>query len=366
MSAARLCAWLASGLFLLSPALVLAQEPKEEEEEEGAPGLGKDPAPQIEAPEAQPEEAKDDNKEPEKAAKDEDENPEGDQGGAVPVPKTLQKTKVGVYVSELGKFDISTGTVNAEFYLGFSCDEGVTCRTDFDLWDGKITSKEEIDNTGDSVTYKIKAELNVDVDLARYPFDKHEITISLADTEANAKEVQFVVDPEDIELDERVKLPGWQISEPDAAVENIMNDVTNQEASVYSFTVEIQRFTFSVFMKNFLPVLFTVFVMSLGLLLKPKSASARLAMATGALAATATFHLSSTSSLPPLGYTTLVDKFMFSTYLLIFGHILVSVFLLKLDERKEEAKSETLYRAAQPVLPVVTIALYVLVLSGVI
>ncbi|HEY8073182.1 MAG TPA: hypothetical protein VIF62_03715, partial [Labilithrix sp.] len=106
---------------------------------------------------------------------------------------------------------------------------------------------------------------------------------------------------------------------------------------------------------------FMVFVAGFTLLLKPKSASGRLTAATGALMTVVMFHLSATSSLPPLGYLTRLDKFMIATYIVYLINILFAVTIVRLDEKKNEKLSELAYLVAGGVVPGVALLAWVTV-----
>lgn len=63
------------------------------------------------------------------------------------------------------------------------------------------------------------------------------------------------------------------------------------------------------------------------------------------------FHLSATSSLPPLGYLTRMDKFMISTYFVYLVNTAFAVAMVRLDEKKQERAAELAYFVAGGVVP---------------
>jgi len=73
------------------------------------------------------------------------------------------------------------------------------------------------------------------------------------------------------------------------------------------------------------------------------------------------FHLSSTSSLPPMGYLTLLDKFMLATYLVYLVNIAFSVAMVRFEEKKKEAWSEVMYLAAAGAVPGIALVAWVAV-----
>jgi hypothetical protein len=105
---------------------------------------------------------------------------------------------------------------------------------------------------------------------------------------------------------------------------------------------------------------------SLVLLLRPTSVGTRISMGTAMLLAAVMFHLSSTSSLPPIGYLTLQDKFMVGNYLVIVANVLFSVLILKATDREDKATADMFDRLAAKVVPALILAVNGLVLGGVI
>src|SRR5678816_2277513 len=95
----------------------------------------------------------------------------------------------------------------------------------------------------------------------------------------------------------------------------------------------IRRPRISAIFKSFVPVIFMVFVAAFTLLLKPKSAAGRLATATGGLMSVVMFHLGATSSLPPMGYLTRLDKFLIATYFIYLVNIAFSIAMVRLEEK---------------------------------
>ena len=117
------------------------------------------------------------------------------------------------------------------------------------------------------------------------------------------------------------------------------------------FDVSITRPVLASFFKTLVPVFFMIFVAGFTLLLKPKSAAGRLSAATGGLMTVVMFHLSATSSLPPLGYLTRMDKFMIATYVVYLVNILFAVAIVRFDEKKNEKFAELAYLAAGGAVP---------------
>jgi hypothetical protein len=297
------------------------------------------PAPHAAAPQLQPEAEKADDEEAHEA----------------PDPK---KMSVVVFLDRLSKFDIGPGTYQGEFYLIFHCDKE-PCKPSPTPSNGKFTSKEEEKSDDPTVKiFKVKAELDAVVDLAEFPFDKHVLPLSLEDKD---DDVQYEFDPNLNEVykqalglsstvNPEVKLAGWNVDQ------NLTAAVKKKKIGAFEdnqlvFEIQIARPRLASMFKTLVPVFFMIFVAGFTLLLRPKSAAGRLSAATGGLMTVVMFHLSATSSLPPLGYLTRMDKFMLATYLVYLVNIAFAVAMVRFDEKKREKATELVYLVAGGVVP---------------
>ncbi len=84
--------------------------------------------------------------------------------------------------------------------------------------------------------------------------------------------------------------------------------------SRYVFSLNIQRVFLSAVIKSLLPVAFMAMVGLLSLLLTPDKVLTRLSMNVSTLLGAVMFHINLTSSIPPVGYLTLADRVMITTY----------------------------------------------------
>jgi hypothetical protein len=280
----------------------------------------------------------------------------------------IQPMALVVFLEKLTKFDLGPGMYNGELYLVFHC-EKEPCKPDPHPTNGKFTAREE-EKSGDPLTkiFKVKAELEAVIDLSEFPFDSHILPISVED---KSEYVTYHFDPalnasylKEMGIASTVspeaKLAGWTVDK------NMRAHVVKQKIGTMVdeqlvFDIAISRPTMASLFKTLVPVFFMVFVAGFTLLLKPKSAAGRLSAATGGLMTVVMFHLSATSSLPPLGYLTRMDKFMIATYLVYLINIMFAVAIVRLDEKKNERRAELAYLIAGGAIPGIALLAWVVV-----
>jgi hypothetical protein len=274
---------------------------------------------------------------------------------------------VVVALSRLNKFELANGTYNAEFELLIKCEEA-PCNPAPVAANGKFVSVETQQIDPLVKLFSVKAELFAEIDLSEFPFDQHVLPLSIQDKN-EAYEYTYSTEFADEVLkelgaksfvDPDVKLAGWSVGgtlEPRV----VKRSVGKFEEEQLQFEVTIKRPLLASFFKTLVPVFFMIFVAGFMLLIKPKGATGRLAAATGGLMTVVMFHLAATSSLPPLGYLTRMDKFMIATYLVYLVNILFAVGIVRFDEAKQEKRAELAYLIAGGAVPGVALVAWLTV-----
>ncbi len=259
--------------------------------------------------------------------------------------------KVGVYVLNLGKLDNSTGSFTVDFYLSLSSDKPVTINQ-FEFFNGRATSIDKSQDDPLDKFYRIQASLSDTLNFSRYPFDQHQLTIEIEDKEQTVNTLVYQVSREDSGLDPAVKLAGWNITGWDATVTQHYYAPWQTTFSKYVFSVQIERSGLAAVLKTILPALIIVIVGLLSLLLSPDKIIPRLTLTTGAFTGAVLFHLNMTSSLPPLGYLTLADRFMIFNYLALTLALVSTLIALYYVDKKRNVAADRVHRLAIVVVPI--------------
>jgi len=255
---------------------------------------------------------------------------------------TDKNVDVGVYVLNLGKFDIATGSFTADFYLSFKCNN--TCPPlDFEFMNGRASSLDKIIDEPNEKFYRIQANLNSPIDLKKFPFDNQELKIIIEDKTKTTEELKYVPDKEETGVDESIAFVGWKMEEWNAEAREHEYLIYGETYSQYAFTIPISRIKINAIFKTFLPIAFIILVMLSSFVLDPDKITTRLAMVGSALVASVMFHVSLANQLPPTGYLTFIDKFMVLTYFVVLLSFVFNVFLLEMQEQKKEALVKKLH-----------------------
>lgn len=273
------------------------------------------------------------------------------------------KVYVGVYVLNLGKFELATGAYTVDFYLSLRADQPVIM-DEFEFMNGRASTVDKLIDTPTEKFYRIQANLSQNLDLRRYPFDEHVLTIEIEDKRRTVEELVYVVDEKACGVDPAVIVVGWRLEGWEARVVTHEYEVYGEAYSRFVFGLRIQRVTLNAVIKSFLPIACMLLVGFLSLLLTPDKVTTRLSLNISTLLGAVMFHVNLTSSIPPVGYLTLADRVMIATYVILALVLLSGVLILRWSEREDKkALALRIYRQAMGVIPALSLLFYALVFA---
>ena len=259
---------------------------------------------------------------------------------------TAQDVQVGLYILNLGKFDVSTGAFTADFYLDLKCPEGCE-EINFEFMNGRAASIEKVIDEPKEQFYRIQANLNSPVDLKQFPFDTQRMEIILEDKDDTIEEVRFLPLKAESGIDPSIVFTGWNIDGWEAKSRRHFYPIYGETYSQYVFSVDISRIALNSFLKTFLPIFFIVLVVMFSFILDTDKITTRLGMAGSSLVASVMFHVSITNQIPPVGYLTFADKVMVLTYFILLASFIINVAILELLERKRTEFAEKVHRRTE-------------------
>ncbi len=279
--------------------------------------------------------------------------------------KSPEQVQVGLYLLNMGKFDIATGSFTADFYLSLKCEQN--CSTpNFEFMNGRASTVEKMEDKPMEKFYRIQANLNSPVDLKKFPFDSQEVQIILEDKERKNAEMQYVPLLKETGIDKSIVFTGWNIDGWRAEVQEHEYPIYGETYSQYVYTIDISRIALSSFLKTFLPVIFIMLIVLASFVIDPDKVATRLTMTGSSLVAAVMFHVSISNQIPPVGYLTFADKFMVLTYFVLLMSFVINIMLLELQERKNHELIEKIHRRTEfstlIIVPLLYVVLFVVFL----
>ncbi|NWG35679.1 MAG: hypothetical protein HXY42_14710 [Chloroflexi bacterium] len=268
-----------------------------------------------------------------------------------------EAVKIGVYILSVGNLDTTTSRYTVDFFLNFVCETENCDPRDFDLINAgagpEIEDQTDESDFGRAYYYRVRATMRTNLDLRDFPFDKHVLEIEIEDKNKTDNEFVYIADPALSGIDSSVYVSGWNL-EPSITgeVNTHVYDVYNESYSRARFFIRINHPWFSSFMKGLFAAIVIVGVGMLSFLMSPTDAKDRIALTSGTLASAIFYHMTLTSSIPPVGYLTYADRFMILQYLFITASLAVAIGLFLMQSgRREEKDLQQLHRATRISIP---------------
>lgn len=224
-----------------------------------------------------------------------------------------EERTIGVYLINVGKIDLQTGSYDLDFYIWFASDSpdaDFTRQTPrFDFMNALRATVEPSRVEPSYYEARVKGTFIKNMDFRQYPFDTQLVTIEIEGFDTVDRLV-FVPDLEATGYDGLINVPGWTLGEGRSDV--IEHHYPDGTYSRYVFTFTIERAPLSSFLKTIFPVLIITTIAMLAFWMSPTNFAPRIGLAASTLLAAVAAHLNAANQLPPIGYLTLIDKVMIS------------------------------------------------------
>jgi hypothetical protein len=269
-----------------------------------------------------------------------------------------QKVDIGVYVLNIGKFELASGGYTVDFYLRLHADRPLGPLA-LEFLNGRAQSELlQTEDEGKTQLYRVLANLSTNIDLRRYPLDGQRLPIVLEHKVLQDKDFVFVPDPAHSGVDPDVTFVGWDLAGAEGNVVTHDYPVFAERYSRFLFDVKIERIRIPAILKTFLPIFCFVLINLLSMFITLEKIDNRLSMGIGILIASVMFHVSLGNTIPPVGYLTLVDKAMIASYVVVGTNLLITVLVMRRMQGGARELAQKLAARGDVVLPAVVVAAF--------
>lgn len=276
---------------------------------------------------------------------------------------------VGIYMINYYDVDITQGYFTADFYLTLK-DKIPIDDNSFELMNAapmrygtqkQLTLLEDYqDDEGMYVKiYRIVSVFRFTIDLTKYPFDSQQLEIQLESKKESVEQMVYVPLKEEIGIDSNINLAGWLIQKWKSDVSIHDYPVFNEQYSQFSLTTTVHKNMINAYVRTFSSVMFIIIVCLASFWLGPEKLHIRSKITNVALIVTGMFSKKLTERIPPTGYLTFVDKYMLLTCFILIIYIFVNVYVMHLQNIKNDQRIALMQQYTLPALLVVTLLLYV-------
>ncbi|AIF85513.1 Neurotransmitter-gated ion-channel transmembrane region [Candidatus Nitrososphaera evergladensis SR1] len=276
-------------------------------------------------------------------------------GGIASSAAEPERLSAGVYLLNIGKVDLQTGSYDLDFYFWLASASNSTVdftkqKPTFDFMNSMNAKIEPSRIEPNYYEVRVKGTFLKNMDFRNYPFDTQEVTVEVEGFETVDKLV-FVPDTVSSGYDSLVNVPGWNLGKTEQSV--IVHQYPDQSYSRYIFSFDIQRAALSAFLKTIFPVIIITTIAMLAFWMSPTNFPPRIGLAASTLLAAVAAHLAAASQLPPIGYLTLMDKVMIVAYALFLNNLVSMVLQMRLVDHKKEEQAAKVNAKMRKLMPVI-------------
>jgi len=234
-----------------------------------------------------------------------------------------QKVFISLMLSDIEKIDTKNQTFDAEFYLWLKWKEG---RSGKNIEYMNTSGFENIfyDEWADSLqrlSAKVRGTFKSRFDVGKYPFDKQTLKIRISDYDWNLDSLVYEVETSKVGISKEIFNGEWDIKLVGATANK--EYISEDYFSVFEYVIEIQRKSFSVFIKIIIPLFIIMAIAFLNLFIPRDQIESGIGLGISSLLSIIALHFSVASQLPEVNYPTKVDilfivSFLFNLLLIIW------------------------------------------------
>ena len=260
-----------------------------------------------------------------------------------------QKVSVGLYLQNLPEIDIKTNSFSAEFYLWFVWKGDIDPTLTYELTNvvaftelAKIpvfvdaqgaSAPDTLPDGSHLQQFHVYGRFGVPFPLARYPFDSHDIVISLEDARHSSDALVYVVDEPGSARRPDLVIPGWTLGPIRGELSSSkfgtnFGDPRAAATETYShaaWKVHIDRPVVGIVSKTVIPIAIIILITFGAFFCRPEDIDARLCLTITALISAVALQLTATTELPPTGSLLLLDKIYMLSYIAILAVTFLSI-----------------------------------------
>jgi hypothetical protein len=265
--------------------------------------------------------------------------------------------EIGIYLLNVGKVDLQTGSYDLDFYMWIKSDTSDFTKSPprFEFMNGRVTT-EVLAVEPDYYEVRVKGNFLKNMNFQKYPFEQLLLTVEVEGVNDITSTV-FVPDTQSTGIDKLVNIPGWRLVSSDSSV-TVHQYPDDKSYSRYIFSVTIERFFLSSFLKTIFPILIITTIAMLAFWMSPSNFTSRIGLGASTLLAAVAAHLNASNQLPPIGYLTLFDKIMIIAYALFLNNLLSMVIQMRLIDHDKPEAAATVNARMRKLMPVIIITIF--------
>jgi hypothetical protein len=276
--------------------------------------------------------------------------------------KSPVEVQVGVWLVNVEKVDLAASSFKLDCYLWFNFDPSEISLTDvkdFEFINGAPTKYEIATDEEGYLEYRVRGDFIKAFDFSQYPFENQELSVQLEHKFLDSTQLVYVSDASST-IDPEATVSGWNIASFETSIEE--HSYGAEEYSRFVSTVVLQRPTISAFIKSVLPISVITTIALLAFFISPNNFAQRIGLGVTTLLSATAFHLSLVNGIPPTGYLTFADRMMIAIYAIFLYNLSVSVYIMRLVDKKKIEDATRFNKKALRLLPMLIVSVIIVLI----
>lgn len=282
-----------------------------------------------------------------------------------------QTVTVGLYLQNIPEIDIKSNSFNAEFYLWFRWSGDTDPTLTYQLTNAVsvsdlsqlpiytdaagVAKAEELPGGMHLQTFHVYGRFGQPFPLARYPFDNHDIVISIEDAKRPIGRLIHEIDVAGTAKRPDLVIPGWRLGAMQAVLGQTQFATTfgdtrttggGETYSRVSFVMHIDRPVVGIVSKTVIPIALILLITFGAFFCQPEDIDARLCLTITALISAVALQMTAATELPPTGSLLLLDQIYILSYVTILAVTFFCIGANRLFHAEKVERAHTLDRWA--------------------
>jgi hypothetical protein len=273
------------------------------------------------------------------------------------------EVEVGIWLVNVEKVDLAASSFKLDFYLWFRFDPSEISLNEvkeFEFINGAPTKYEIAADEGEGyLEYRVRGDFIKAFDFTQYPFENQALSVQLEHKCLDVSQLVYVSDSSST-IDPEATVAGWDIASFETSIDE--HSYGSEAYSRFVSTVVLQRPTLSAFIKSVLPISVITTIALLAFFISQNNFAQRIGLGVTTLLSATAFHLSLVNGIPPTGYLTFADRMMIAIYAIFLYNLSVSVYIMRLVDKKQIEDAVKFNKKALRLLPMLIVSVIIVLI----
>ena len=275
---------------------------------------------------------------------------------------SIMEVEVGIWLVNVEKVDLAASSFKLDCYLWFNFDTSEISLSEvkeFEFINGAPTKYEIAAEEEGYLEYRVRGDFIKAFDFSQYPFENQELSVQLEHKFLDSTQLVYVSDISST-IDPEATVSGWNIASFETSIDG--HSYGTEAYSRFVSTLVLQRPTISAFIKSVLPISVITTIALLAFFISPNNFAQRIGLGVTTLLSATAFHLSLVNGIPPTGYLTFADRMMIAIYAIFLYNLSVSVYIMRLVDKKKIEEAVKFNKKALRLLPLLIVSVIIVLI----